>query len=105
MSTRTDTSGERPTHEVREQRSLVLEQGSNPPEQWRSGTEHEKCVYRTGDHRAPSYDEPGGIYDLVMALTAYGWKPVEEGGKVIALSGEDGKIGRASCRDRVCQYV
>src|SRR3546814_17725625 len=44
------------------------------------------------DHRAPSYDEPGGIYDLLMALTAYGWKPVEEGGKVIALSGEDGTV-------------
>src|SRR3546814_20642630 len=27
-----------------------------------------------------------------MALTAYGWKPVEEGGKVIALSGEDGTV-------------
>src|SRR3546814_17849409 len=44
------------------------------------------------DHRAPSYDEPGGIYDLLMALTAYGWKPVEAGGKVIALSGEDGTV-------------
>src|SRR3546814_726859 len=92
MSTRTDTAGEDPTIEDREQLIRVFEQGSKPPEQWRIGTEHEKFVYRTADHRAPSYDEPGGIYDLLMALTAYGWKPVEEGGKVIALSGEDGTV-------------
>ena len=45
------------------------------------GTEHEKFVYRVDDHRAPSYDEPGGIRDLLMALTEYGWKPVEETGQ------------------------
>jgi glutamate--cysteine ligase len=37
-------------------------------ERWRIGTEHEKFVYRTADPR-PSYDEPGGIRDLLLALT------------------------------------
>src|SRR5690349_1986640 len=33
-----------------------------------------------------------GIRDLLAELTAFGWRPVEEGGKVIALSGEDGNV-------------
>ena len=44
------------------------------------------------DHRAPSYDEPGGIRDLLSGLTEYGWEPVIENGNVIALSGADGNI-------------
>jgi glutamate--cysteine ligase len=44
------------------------------------------------DHGAPSYDEPGGIRDLLNALTRFGWQPVEEGGNVIALTGPDGAI-------------
>jgi glutamate--cysteine ligase len=46
-----------------------MARGEKPPERWRIGTEHEKLVYRTADFRAPSYDEPGGIRDLLMALT------------------------------------
>ena len=59
---------------------------------WRIGTEHEKFVYRIADHRAPSYDEPGGIRDLLNGLTEFGWGPIVENGKVIALSGADGTI-------------
>src|SRR3546814_18092446 len=66
--------------------------GEKPRDRWRIGTEHEKFVYRTADHRAPSYDEPGGIHDLLMALTRFGWEPVIEGGKVIALAGSDGTV-------------
>ena len=66
--------------------------GEKPRARWRIGTEHEKFVYRTADHRAPSYDEPGGIRDLLMALTRYGWEPVMENGNVIALAGDDGTV-------------
>ncbi|MCC7394056.1 MAG: glutamate--cysteine ligase [Sphingomonadaceae bacterium] len=66
--------------------------GEKPRTRWRIGTEHEKLVYRTADHRAPSYDEPGGIRDLLMALTRYGWEPIVEGDNVIALAGDDGTI-------------
>ena len=31
------------------------------------------------DHRAPSWDEPGGIRDLLTGLTEFGWKPVLRG--------------------------
>src|SRR3546814_4325546 len=33
-----------------------------------------------------------GIHDLLMALTRFGWEPVVEGGKVIALAGSDGTV-------------
>ncbi|GHC88735.1 glutamate--cysteine ligase [Novosphingobium pokkalii] len=69
-----------------------MQRGEKPREAWRIGTEHEKFVYRTADHAAPSYDEPGGIRDLLMALTEFGWEPVLEGGKVIAMSGPDGAV-------------
>ncbi len=91
MTTRTDTS-ETPFIESREDLLSVFSDGEKPREKWLIGTEHEKFVYRTADHRAPSYDEPGGIRDLLAGLTEFGWTPVEEGGKVIALAGKDGTI-------------
>jgi glutamate--cysteine ligase len=91
MTTRTDESYSRPI-ESREDLLSVFKGGEKPPERWRIGTEHEKFVYRMADHRAPSYDEPGGIRDLLNGLTEYGWKPVMENGNVIALSGADGNI-------------
>ena len=54
-----------------------LEAGSKPRADWRIGTEHEKFVYRVADHRAPSYDEPGGIRDLLNGLTDYGWRRLD----------------------------
>ena len=66
--------------------------GEKPKSDWRIGTEHEKIVYALSDHHAPSYDEPGGIHDLLVSMEAYGWKPVIEGGKIIALSGADGAV-------------
>jgi glutamate--cysteine ligase len=92
MSTRTTSDKHDPFIESRDDLLSIFSGGEKPKERWRIGTEHEKFVYRTEDHRAPSYDEPGGIYDLLMALTRYGWEPVYEGGKVIALSGEDGTV-------------
>ena len=91
MTTRTDLSASPPI-ESRADLLSVFEKGEKPAANWRIGTEHEKFVYRTSDHRAPSYDEPGGIRDLLLGLTEFGWQPVEEGGHVIALTGPDGTI-------------
>ena len=91
MTQRTDT-GQGPLIESRDDLLSVFSGGEKPPEAWRIGTEHEKFVYRVEDHRAPSYEEPGGIRDLLRGLTEFGWKPVVENGNVIALSGEDGTI-------------
>jgi len=92
MTTRTETTKADPPIERREDLLAPFVKGEKPAEAWRIGTEHEKFVYRKDNHRAPSYDEPGGIRDLLMGLTEFGWTPVEEGGKVIALTGPDGAV-------------
>jgi glutamate--cysteine ligase len=92
MTTRTDTGSNDRIVESREDLLATFVKGEKPPERWSIGTEHEKFVFRCADHRAPSYEEPGGIRDLLMALTDYGWQPVVEGGNVIALTGPDGAV-------------
>ncbi len=92
MSTREQSDSNEPQIEGRDALIAPMQKGEKPPERWRIGTEHEKFVYRKADHRAPSYDEPGGIRDLLMGLTEFGWTPVIEGGNVIALSGKDGAV-------------
>ncbi|GAO40295.1 putative glutamate--cysteine ligase [Sphingomonas changbaiensis NBRC 104936] len=92
MSTREETGKDDPIIEDRTQLITLFASGEKSRDAWRIGTEHEKFVYRTADHRAPSYDEPGGIRDLLSGLTRFGWEPVVEGDNVIALRGPDGTI-------------
>ena len=92
MTTRTDSGKADPPIESREDLLAPFVRGEKPEEAWRIGTEHEKFVYKRADHRAPSYDEPGGIRDLLVAMTEFGWMPLEEGGNVIALAGPDGTV-------------
>jgi glutamate--cysteine ligase len=91
MTTRTDDRASPPI-ESRADLISVFEGGEKVRVDWRIGTEHEKFVYRLADHRAPSWDEPGGIRDLLLGLTEFGWEPVIEDGKIIALTGPDGTI-------------
>jgi glutamate--cysteine ligase len=92
MSTRTASTSEEERIERREQLVAPMQAGEKPPASWRIGTEHEKLVYKLPGHAAPSYEEPGGIHDILMELRQFGWEPVEEGGKVIAMSGPDGTV-------------
>ncbi|WP_327752542.1 glutamate--cysteine ligase [Sphingobium sp. SJ10-10] len=92
MSTRTDSGGDDPIIESRDQLIAAFAKGAKPKDRWRIGTEHEKFVYSRKDHHAPSYDERGGIHTLLIGLTRYGWNPVFEGENIIALSGADGTI-------------
>jgi glutamate--cysteine ligase len=92
MSTRTASQGDEHRIEGRDQLVAPMQAGEKPPANWRIGTEHEKLVYKLDDHRAPSYDEVGGILDILLEMRQFGWEPVEEGGKVIAMSGADGTI-------------
>jgi len=91
MTTRTDDRYSRPI-DSRADLLSVFQDGEKSREDWRIGTEHEKFVFRRSDHGAPSYDEPGGIRDLLTGLTQFGWRPVVENGNVIALAGEDGNV-------------
>ena len=92
MSTRDTSAKDDPIIESRDQLVAPMQKGEKPKDAWRIGTEHEKLVFKRKDHRAPSYDEEGGILDILLALRQFGWEPVEEGGKVIAMRGEDGTV-------------
>ena len=59
--------------------------GEKPAQQWRIGTEHEKFGFRLDDLRPPTFEGERGIEALLKGLTRFGWQPVEEHGKVIAL--------------------
>src|SRR5260221_196121 len=84
MSAPPTTTGE----PITDKRQLVeyLAAGSKPPEAWRIGTEHEKFVFRRSDLRRVPYEGPDGIRVLLEGLTRFGWTPVLEAGKPIALS-------------------
>ena len=92
MSTRQDSGHDDPIIESIAQLAEPMAADEKPRERWRIGTEHEKLVFCTRDHHAPSYDEPGGIRDMLLAMQEFGWEPVEENGTVIAMSGSDGGI-------------
>ena len=65
-----------------------LEAGCKPAEDWRIGTEHEKIAYRWGDFRNLPYDGEQGIGALLIGMTRFGWEPIYEADKVIALTKE-----------------
>ena len=92
MSTREVSDREDPVIESLDQLAAPMAAGEKPRDAWRIGTEHEKFVYDTADHHAPSYAEKGGIRDLLMALTEFGWEPIMEGENVIAMKGSDGTV-------------
>ena len=75
-------------------RSQLIEafaEGCKPETDFRIGTEHEKFVYRLSDHQPVGYEGPGGIGELLTELgRTYGWSPVYEDGKVIALNRAEG---------------
>lgn len=69
----------------RAQLVAVLASGEKPRDAWRIGTEHEKFGFRLGDLRPPTFDGERGIEALLKGLTRFGWDPVDEGGRTIAL--------------------
>ena len=92
MSTREASDRNDPVIETLDQLAAPMAAGEKPRDAWRIGTEHEKFVYDRADHHAPSYDEEGGIRNLLNALGEFGWEPIVEGGKVIAMKGADGTV-------------
>ncbi|MCK5445075.1 MAG: glutamate--cysteine ligase, partial [Rhodospirillaceae bacterium] len=76
--------------EDRNQLVEYLASGCKPKENWRIGTEHEKFAYKLNDLRALEYEGEQGIKVLLEKMMRFGWQPVEEGGKLIALRQDDG---------------
>ncbi len=71
--------------EDRDQLVAYLAAGCKPREAWRIGTEHEKFPFRLDDLAPLPYDGPGGIAEAFVALERFGWTPVREAGRTIAL--------------------
>ncbi len=92
MSNKVEAVGDSVTIETRADLCAVFQDGEKPRENWRIGTEHEKFIFRLADLRAPSWEEPGGIADLLTAFGRFGWQPVLENGKIIAANGPDGSL-------------
>ncbi|WP_159017493.1 glutamate--cysteine ligase [Cognatiluteimonas profundi] len=72
---------------ITQRQTLVdfLAAGGRAKADWRIGTEHEKFGFRLDDLRPPTFEGERGIEALLKGLTRFGWAPVEEHGRVIAL--------------------
>ncbi len=67
--------------------------GEKPKAQWRIGTEHEKFVFHTDTLTPVPYEGERSISALMEALIArFGWEPILEGDKIIALKRPEGAL-------------
>jgi glutamate--cysteine ligase len=93
MSTRQEGAQKPP---VRSRDDLVawLAEGAKPRADWQIGTEHEKFVFHTGDLTPVPYEGERSIRALMQSLIdRFGWLPVMEGSRIIALNRADGEPG------------
>jgi len=92
MSTKINTESSSSAQIIENRNQLVeyMTSGCKPKSDWRIGTEHEKFAYHLDDLRPLEYEGENGIKTLLEKLTRFGWQPVSEGGKVIALKQNDG---------------
>ena len=95
MSTRMD-GPQSPIISSRDELVAYLEAGSKPKSDWRIGTEHEKFPFSRGSGAPIPYEGERGIGTLLAKLQErFGWDPVTEQGKIIALSRKDCPKGGA----------
>ncbi|MGY6518472.1 MAG: glutamate--cysteine ligase [Lysobacteraceae bacterium] len=80
------------TTPIGDRRELVayLESGNKPRDAWRIGTEHEKFGFELDTLRPLAYEGSRGIEAVLRELSQFPWQPVEEEGRIIALSRPDG---------------
>jgi glutamate--cysteine ligase len=76
----------------RDQLAAVLASGEKPKADWRIGTEHEKFGFRLDDLTPPAFDGEHGIEALLIGLTRFGWEPVNEHGRTIALLKDNASV-------------
>ena len=87
------SSGDQPPIENTDQLAAYLESGCKPKKDWRIGTEHEKFVYCRTNLTPVSYEEEGGIRDILERLSeSTGWAQVMEGDHPIGLKGAGASV-------------
>ena len=72
-----------------------ISSGEKRIEDFKIGTEHEKFAFKLNDKKPVFYEGEGSISELLLKLVNFGWDPIYENDKVIALSRND-KIGGGS---------
>lgn len=72
--------------------TTYLAKGCKPKQDWRIGTEHEKFGYHLKDLSPLNYEGPNGVQAMLLGLEQFGWKPIAEQGKVIALQMDGASI-------------
>ncbi|HEX2890851.1 glutamate--cysteine ligase [Vineibacter terrae] len=80
---------------ITDRRQLIeyMEAGGKPRAQWRAGTEHEKFGFLHASLRPIPYEGAAGVRRLLEGLAArFGWQPVLENGKPIALARDNASI-------------
>ncbi len=72
---------------ITDERQLVdyFENACKPPSRWRLGTEHEKFVFDRETLRPLPYEGEQSISRFLEALTRFGWTPMQENGRTVAL--------------------
>ncbi len=86
MSGTYTAGGEGPPIESFDQLAGYLEAGCKPKERWRIGTEHEKFGFTQDGHAPLPYEADGAsVRKMLEGLTRFGWEPILEDGKPVAL--------------------
>ncbi|HET7314366.1 glutamate--cysteine ligase [Salinisphaera sp.] len=72
---------------ITDERQLVayFEDACKPPSRWRLGTEHEKFVFDRDTLRPLPFDGEQSISTFLDKLRRFGWQPMAEDGRVVAL--------------------
>lgn len=86
------THVEEPVIESRSELVEYLSSGVRDRAEWKIGTEHEKFGFHFHDLRPPTFDGERGIEAVLKGLVQFGWTPVEEHGRVIALTRDDASV-------------
>ncbi len=90
-------SGDKPEAPVIQSRDELvahIEQGAKPKSEWRIGTEHEKIPFYRDGLRPVPYEGPAGISALLSGLAdRFGWRPVYDRDKIIALEDPSREAG------------
>ena len=71
--------------DYKDQLVAYMEFGCKPSAQWRIGTEHEKFAYHLETLRPLPYEGEKGVGAVLEGFRRFGWEPVAEDGKIIAL--------------------
>ena len=83
-----------PLIQSRDELVAHIEQGAKPKAEWRIGTEHEKIPFYRDGLRPVPYEGPAGISALLHGMgERFGWRPVYDRDKVIALEEPSNDLG------------